>query len=197
MPNSGAFPLGAAFALGDHVLWSEGQNWENPRAQDDRVCSGVSGGTERTPQTMPFTTPPPQPQPPPPPQHQWRSALSVRTETRLREKVRRKQGTRERRQARLRRHLLGSESRAVSHLGSGCSAPEQPSPFPGPGQGIATCQLTWGKTRASLWSLPVIDTTGRPEGGGESSLHKWSHPWARWLTQAGSDWGVCTCHQWS
>lgn len=147
----------------------------NPRARDDVVCSEESWGTDWAPTDRAHHAPPP-------PQRPWRSALGVRTETRLREEVRRKQGTRERRRD-CNGTCAGSESKAVSHFGSGCSACEQPSPFPGLGQGIATRRLTWGKTRATLWSLPVIDTTGRPEGGGESSLHKWSHPWARWLTQ--------------
>lgn len=33
MPNTGAFPLGAAFASGDQVLSSEGKTLGNPRAR--------------------------------------------------------------------------------------------------------------------------------------------------------------------
>lgn len=130
-------PLGAVFASGDQVLSSEGQNFGKSQSPGQyslfrRILGNRMNPTDHVLLCL---------------RHWERSALGPRTETRLRGD---KEAGNPGQEERLQRQLPGSESKAVSHLGSDCSAVSQPSPFPGPGQGIATCQLTWGKTGASL-----------------------------------------------
>lgn len=82
MPNSGAFPLGAAFAPGNQVLSSQGQKFGKSEDPGLYYLLGRILGNRMAPFSL---------------QHVCRSALGPRTETRLRGEVRRKQGTQERR----------------------------------------------------------------------------------------------------
>lgn len=118
-----------------------GKTLGNPGAQDSTVCSGESWGTEWTPHTMP--SPPPAP-------------VEISTWPQDRDQTKRggyEESGNPRKEARLRRHLRGSESKAVSHLGSDCSVLSQPSPFPGPGAGDCYMPACQGKNR-SLTLVP-------------------------------------------